>query len=145
MKKIILIDMDGVLVKEPEYIDEKYKDIHWSDIPDIFLNLDPMDNAISSFNKLSQDFDVYIVSTAPWGNPSAWTDKRKWVEKHLPIATKKLMLTHHKNMIIGDYLIDDRTKNGVDKFKGKHIHFGQEPFKNWDSIIKYFYQVNEQQ
>jgi 5'-nucleotidase len=154
MKPIILVDMDGVLVQEPSKEHEEIKrkkmgrkgkkdgteehQIHWSDIPEIFLDLKPMDGAIDSYNKLSQDYELYVVSTAPWDNPSAWTDKRKWIEKYLPIATKRLFLTHNKNMIIGDYLIDDRLKNGVDKFKGVHIHFGQEPFNNWNQVLDYF-------
>jgi len=157
IKKIILVDMDGVLVKEPtkEHEEEKRRKmarkgrketdpnpdehpIHWSEIPDIFLDLEPIEGAIEAFIKLSYHYDLYIVSTAPWNNPSAWTDKQRWVDKHLPIAAKKLILTHHKNMIIGDYLIDDRFVNGVDKFLGKHIHFGQSPFENWYDVLDYF-------
>jgi 5'(3')-deoxyribonucleotidase len=78
------------------------------------------------------------VSTAPWNNPSGWTDKRKWVEKYLPLAKKKLILTHNKNMILGDFLIDDRLKNGADQFSGKFIHFGQTPFDNWGKILEFF-------
>jgi 5'(3')-deoxyribonucleotidase len=152
MRKVILVDMDGVLVKEPtkEHEDEKRRkmgrkgrkegteELHWSDVPEIFLDLEPIDGAIEAYNKLAGDHDLYVVSTAPWGNPSAWTDKRKWIEKHLPIADKRLFLTHNKHMVVGDYLIDDRIKNGVDKFPGKHIHFGQEPFKDWSAVLDYF-------
>ncbi len=138
-KQIILVDMDGVLVKEPSKGSFNCtSNMHWSDVPNIFINLEPMEGAIEAYYKLSEKYDLYIVSTAPWDNPSAWTDKRLWVEKHLPIAKKKLFLTHNKHMVIGDYLIDDRTKNGVDKFQGKHVHFGQEPFENWDSVLKFF-------
>jgi 5'(3')-deoxyribonucleotidase len=157
MKKVILVDMDGVLVKEPskEHEYEKRRkmtrkgrkdsdpspdehQIHWSDVPEIFLDLEPMEGAIDAFNKLSQDYELYVVSTAPWNNSSAWSDKKRWIEKYLPIATKRLILTHHKNMIIGDYLIDDRLKNGVDNFQGKVIHFGQHPFENWSKVLDYF-------
>jgi 5'(3')-deoxyribonucleotidase len=154
MKKVILVDMDGVLVKEPtkEHEEEKRRkmnrkgrkegthdhNLHWSDIPDIFLELEPMDGAIEAYIKLSEDYDTYVVSTAPWDNPSAWSDKRKWIENHLSVANKKLFLTHNKHMVVGDYLIDDRIKNGVDKFPGKHIHFGQPPFENWEKVLQYF-------
>lgn len=154
MKKIILVDMDGVLVKSPSQEQEDTKrrkmgrkgrkegteehQIHWSDIPDIFSDLEPMEGAIESYIKLSQDYDLYVVSTSPWNNSSAWTDKKKWIEKHLPIANKRLFLTHNKHMIRGDYLIDDRLKNGAEKFPGKLIHFGQEPFENWDKVLNYF-------
>jgi hypothetical protein len=46
-------------------------------------------------------------------------------------------------MLIGDYLIDDRLKNGAGKFKGELIHFGYDyvndkinPYPDWDSVLK---------
>lgn len=153
MKKVVLIDMD-VLVKEPskEHEEEKRRKLgrkgrkegteehhlHWSDLPDIFLDLEPVDGAIDGFNKLSQFYDVYIVSTAPWNNSSAWSDKQKWVAKHLPCATKKLILTHHRNMITCDYLICSRVKNDDDKSPGKFLHFGQYPIEDWNKVLEYF-------
>ena len=69
-------------------------------------------------------FDTYILSTSPWNNDSAPTDKLRWVKKYLGnVAYKRLILSHHKNLNIGDYLIDDRTKNGADRFRGEHLHF----------------------
>ena len=63
-------------------------------------------------------FDTYVLSTAPWENPSAWSDKLVWVKKHLgQLAYKRLILSHHKNLNSGDFLVDDRTRNGVDKFQ----------------------------
>lgn len=53
------------------------------------------------------------------------------------VAYKRLILSHHKNLNKGDYLIDDRTKNGVDKFEGEHIHFGTEKFLNWNDVTNY--------
>jgi len=38
---------------------------------------------------------------------------------------------------MGDYLIDDRTANGVDEFKGEHVHFGTAAFPDWDSVVSY--------
>ena len=55
---------------------------------------------------LHRRYDLYILSTAPWGNPSAWTDKLEWIKKHFdsdrPEGTfyKRLILTHHKNLCI---------------------------------------------
>ncbi|NCG08090.1 MAG: 2-C-methyl-D-erythritol 4-phosphate cytidylyltransferase, partial [Verrucomicrobia bacterium] len=59
-------------------------------------------------------FDSYILSTAPWGNPTAWSDKLEWVKKHLgEVAKKRLILSHNKQLNKGDYLIDDRSRNGA--------------------------------
>jgi hypothetical protein len=38
---------------------------------------------------------------------------------------------------MGDYLIDDRTKNGAGEFKGELIHFGTDKFPDWDSVLEY--------
>ena len=48
-----------------------------------------------------------------------------------------MILSHHKNLNQGDYLIDDRTKNGAGKFQGEHIHFGTEQFANWNCVLSY--------
>ena len=116
--------MDGVLVDFKSGIDqisdsdrEKFQP-NLDDVPGIFSKMLPVDGAIESYAKLSKHFDVYILSTAPWKNPSAWSDKLNCVKKHLgEYAEKRLILSHHKNLNRGDYLIDDRTAHGVDDFK----------------------------
>jgi len=128
MKKIIYIDMDNVLVDFKTGISKLSKNTteefegHLDDVPGIFNLMEPMKGAIEAFNELSQSekYDVYILSTAPWDNPTAWSDKLEWVKKYLrENGYKRLILSHHKNLNAGDYLIDDRTKNGADKFKVK--------------------------
>ena len=112
------------------------------EIPGIFSLMDPMPGAIEAVTFLHQHFDLYILSTAPWENPSAWIDKLLWIKKHLPeIAYKKLILSHHKNLNKGDYIVDDRTKRGVDQFEGEHIHFGEDGnFKSWKQVEDYLIQ-----
>ena len=147
MKKILYVDMDNVLVDFPSAFPRVSPELltkHGDDkdeIPGIFLLMDPIPGAIDSFNELSKLFDTYILSTSPWENDSAWTDKLKWVKKHLgESAYKRLILSHHKNLNTGDFLIDDRTKNGADKFQGEHIHFGTEKFPDWKSVVEYLNQ-----
>ena len=97
-----------------------------------------MKDAVTSFDILAEYYDVYILSTAPWNNPSAWSDKLVWVKKYLgDKAYKRLILSHHKNLNIGDYLIDDRIVNGASSFKGELIVFGSEKFPNWKSVLRY--------
>jgi len=147
MKKILYVDMDNVLVDFPSAFSRVSPDLlnkHEEDkdeIPGIFSLMDPMPGAIESFNELSMLFDTYILSTSPWENDSAWTDKLRWVKKYLgESAYKRLILSHHKNLNAGDFLIDDRTKNGADKFQGEHIHFGTEKFPDWKSVVEYLNQ-----
>lgn len=150
-KNHIFVDMDGVL---PDFeskvrqlsgcissIDtqewDKVAD-YYSKQPHFFADLDPIEGSIDAYHQLCTKFDVHILSTAPWDNPSAWHDKRIWVEKHLgQNAYKKLTLSHHKELFCGRALIDDRTKNGAAEFNGEHIQFGTDKFPNWNSIINY--------
>ena len=133
----VLVDFKSVIKSIPADILQKY-DGNPDNVPGIFSNLQPMPGAIEAFAKLAQKYDVYILSTAPWNNPSAWTDKVLWVQKYLgEVAYKRLILSHHKNLCKGDYIIDDRTLHGVDIFDGEHIHFGTERFPDWDSVLEY--------
>jgi 5'(3')-deoxyribonucleotidase len=78
------------------------------------------------------------LSTAPWNNPSAWTDKLLWVQEYLgDLAHKRLILSHNKNLNAGDFLIDDRTENGAGEFNGEHIRFLSEQFNNWNDVLNY--------
>lgn len=141
---IVYVDMDNVLVDFRSGIErldarlvEQYEG-RLDDVPGIFALMDPVPDAIESFHYLAGLFDAYILSTAPWANPTAWSDKLLWVQRHLGyVAYKRLILTHHKHLNHGDYLIDDRTKNGVDRFAGEHIHFGTSAFPDWKAVTRY--------
>jgi len=144
MKKILYVDMDNVLVdfssgiaKIPKPLQVKYKG-RIDEVPGIFSLMKPLSGAICSYEKLSGKYDTYILSTAPWENASSWSDKNLWVRKYLgEIAYKRLILTHHKNLNSGDYLIDDRNANGVEIFKGEHIMYGSKKYPNWEAVCKY--------
>ncbi len=143
-KPILYIDMDNVLVdfqsgvnllneKERQEFEGRY-----DECPHIFSKMKPIENAISSFKLLAKYFDVYILSTAPWKNPSAWSDKLNWVKTYLgDEAHKRLILSHHKNLNKGDYLIDDRLQNGTADFNGELILYGTEKYPNWKTVLAY--------
>ncbi|MGY8790446.1 MAG: 5' nucleotidase, NT5C type [Pseudomonadales bacterium] len=143
-KKIIYFDMDNVLVDfksafnkiEPDLL-RKF-DGQFDEIPGIFSLMEPLEGALEAYKTLSTKFDTYILSTAPWENSSAWSDKNKWVKRYLgKSAYKRLILSHNKHLNIGDYLIDDRTANGAGQFTGEHIHFGSPQFPKWQSVLDY--------
>ena len=142
--KILYVDMDNVLVDFPSGIAQLSPEIRaqyegeFDEVPGIFSLMQPLPDAIESFEYLAGLYDTYILSTSPWENPSAWSDKLLWVKRHLGTpAYKRLILTHHKNLNAGHYLVDDRTKNGADRFPGEHIHFGTEAFPNWATVVEY--------
>jgi 5'-nucleotidase len=154
--KTLYLDMDGVLVDiQPKVQDIRKYLIEFTnykgevvnltqqpdrvdEVPFLFENLPPMKGAIDSFKRLSEIYDIYILSTAPWNNPDAWLYKRMWVEEHLgAAATKRLILSHHKNLMIGHYLVDDRTKNGAGDFTGEHLLFGGSDFPDWKTTLEY--------
>jgi 5'(3')-deoxyribonucleotidase len=144
MKKILYIDMDGVLVDFQSAFPHISADIlkqyegRLDEVPGIFGLMDPMDGAVNAFNELAFIFDTYILSTSPWENPSAWSDKLLWVKRHLgTTAYKRLIISHHKNLNRGDYLVDDREKNGADRFLGELILFGSASFPNWKRVVQY--------
>src|SRR5664279_2371034 len=108
MKKILYIDMDNVLVDFPSALPQLPKgtiaafEDRLDEVPGIFALMAPVDRAIESYLVLAEQFDTYILSTAPWENPSAWSDKLNWVKKHLGTpAYKRLILSHHKNLSAG--------------------------------------------
>ncbi len=142
--KTLYIDLDNVLVDFPSALPlvdasllAQYEG-HLDDIPGFFGLMRPMDGAVESFEELATLFDTYILSTSPWENPSAWSDKLLWVKEHLGApAYKRLILSHHKHLNIGHYFVDDRRKNGADRFTGEHILFGSDAFPDWRAVTAY--------
>jgi len=155
-KKIIYIDMDGVLVdfnqaledwfeKHP-HLKERYKD-NPDHIQGIFRNPKPIDGAIEAVKKLHESgkYELFIATSAPWGNPMSLSDKRFWIEDYFgEMFHKRLFTTHRKDLLVGDYLIDDRLKNGAGEFSGELLRFGYDwendflpnEYPSWDDILE---------
>jgi 5'-nucleotidase len=147
-QKILYIDLDNTLVDfqsgignlDPEIV-AKYEG-RLDEAPGIFALMRPLPGAISAYLELAGLFDTYILSTAPWLNPSAWQHKLEWVHEHLgagegSVAYKRLILSHHKNLNRGDFLVDDRSKNGAEQFTGEWIRFGSDKHPDWPAVVEY--------
>ena len=119
-KKRIYFDMDGVLVDFQSGIDkldeatkEQYKG-KLDEVPGIFSLMEPIPGAAEVVRLLARNYDVFILTTSPWNNPTAASDKVEWVKKYLDdVFHKRVIITHRKDLLDGDYLIDDRGKNGT--------------------------------
>lgn len=104
-----------------------------------------MIGAIEAMHELQKHYDLFILSTAPWKNPSAWSDKVTWVTEYFDdVFHKRMVITHRKDLCQGDYLIDDRGKNGTSEFAGEWIEFGSEKFPDWKSVLVYLGVVSQE-
>ena len=139
----VLVDFQSGLDKIDEKTKQEYEG-RFDEIPGIFGLMEPMDGAVEAVHKLSEKYDVFILSTAPWKNPSAWSDKVIWVTKYFDdIFHKKMVITHRKDLCKGDYLIDDRGKNGTSEFEGEWIPFGTDRFPDWQTVLDYLMLENK--
>lgn len=156
-KPILYIDLDNTLVDfstRLKTIDQSILDQYpdnYDEIPGIFALMPPMPGAIEAYRELSKHYEVFILSTAPWKNPSAWQHKVEWVQLHFGIAEetpayKRLILSHHKELNRGRYLIDDRPHNGAREFgevEGQEWirfgdgEYGEERYRNWPMVVRH--------
>ena len=148
-QKILYIDLDNTLVDFPSGINRLPAharaefDGHYDDAPGIFALMDPLPGALEAYRVVAEHFDTYILSTAPWDNATAWHDKVRWVQTHLGLTTgsvayKRLILSHHKNLNRGDFLVDDRSANGAGEFEGEWLQFGPDAaFPSWEAVTEY--------
>ena len=101
-KLTIYIDMDGVLANFAKAADQLSKNLPENISEKVsmdevlnFSHFEPMPNAVESVKKIIEmGHDVFIASTPPWNNSSAWGQKRDWIEEHLPELKRKVFLTH---------------------------------------------------
>ena len=110
-----------------------------------------MDGVISDFEKAAKttkppgyesdpDFDVFIATTPPWDRPEVWGHKREWIEDYFPYLKQKMILTHRKDLLIGDILIDDSNYRGQPDFQGNWFWFNKKwSNKNWEACLKWIY------
>ena len=148
MKQTVFFDMDNVLVDFQSGIDklDEVTKLEYAgrldEVPCIFSLMSPMDGAVDSVNRIAEKYDTFVLSTAPWSNQSAWTDKIKWIQHYFgsdekSVFFKRVTITHQKGNVKGDFLIDDRKKWGADLFDGEFLHFGSKRFPTWESVTEY--------
>ena len=137
----IFIDMDGVIAdfeKGTEKLNPTEKrrpDLHIN-----YRNLSVIDGAIEAVAKLNADHEVFIASTPPWTRPEVWGHKREWIGEHFPYLKRKIILTHRKDLLIGDILIDDSRYRGQPDFQGEWYWFNKNwNNRNWEACLEWIY------
>ncbi|MDM9630250.1 hypothetical protein [Robiginitalea aurantiaca] len=144
MKKIVYVSIDRIIAEiehklmlqvcECLQMQPTKNDISVYDIvPPVSGGLE----AVHSLLKIPQ-FDVYFISTPYWPDDVAWGDRKFWAERLFDKQDieKRLILCHEKQLLIGDYLIDDSWMNGSIKFMGQWIAIGVDSkFPTWDEVL----------
>ena len=142
-KLTIYIDMDGVLCNFEKAAGEKPPSSLPPDLVLDFSTFEPMPGAIEAVKKLEDmGHDLFIATTPPWNHPTAWGQKRDWVEKYLPSLKRKMFLTHRKDLLIGDILIDDTRFRGQPDFQGTWFHFGNNGM-DWKYVVETIQSIME--
>lgn len=133
----VIVDFMSAVALQSEATLKEYEG-RLDEIPGLFGQMKPMPGAIDAVRKLNEKYDCHILSTAPWNNPSAWSNKVIWITEHLDdVFHKKMVITHCKNLCKGDILIDDRPKHGASEFEGEWIQFGSAKFPDWNAVLEY--------
>ena len=99
-------------------------------------------NLITNWSLLKSSYgksgSLFIASTPPWTRPEVWGHKREWIEEHFPYLKRKLILTHRKDLLIGDVLIDDTRFRGQPDFQGNWFWFNKDwSNRNWNACLEY--------
>ena len=146
MKKFrIFIDMDGVIsdFESAAEAEALVKGVTKLSRPDLFVNyraLGVIDGAIEAVAKLNADHEVFIASTPPWSRPEVWGHKREWIGEHFPYLKRRIILTHRKDLLIGDILIDDSRYRGQPDFQGEWYWFNKNwDNRNWNACLEWIY------
>ncbi|HXD78757.1 MAG TPA: hypothetical protein VN616_13160 [Puia sp.] len=90
--------------------------------PGFFRHLPVMKDSVDVLRELNERYEVYIVSAAT-EFPNSLKDKLEWLGDHFPfLSWKQVALCGSKDLVFGDYMIDDHVKN-LKNFKGKPYLF----------------------
>lgn len=107
LRKFEVTDWDIKKFLPPRYHDYIYSILF---MPDVWNDVEPLEEAQESLEKLNNEHDVYIVTAS-----SIYTALSKWekFEELFPFIDldKQLIICHDKRMIDVDILIDDKYQN----------------------------------
>lgn len=91
--------IDAKLLRRP------YKD------PGAFINLPVIPGAQEAVARLEKYFNVYLLTTQYYGNPTCVHEKHVWLQRHFPSIADNGIYTKHKPLVAGAVFVDDRPVN----------------------------------
>jgi 5'-nucleotidase len=114
--------------------------------PGFFRRLPVMEDSIDVLREMNKRYEIFIVSAA-MEFPESLKDKLEWLMEHFPFFTwRQLTLCGSKDLVFGDFMIDDHVKN-LKNFKGKQYLFtaahnleitGYDRINNWKEAGEIF-------
>ena len=127
---------------------EEHHQLIWDRLraPGFFRDLPVMEDSVEVLKALNDQYEVFIVSAA-MEFPNSLKDKYDWLMEHFPFFSwKQIALTGSKDLVFGDYMIDDHVKN-LKGFKGKPYLYssqhnltvtGYDRINNWKEAADIF-------
>ena len=145
-KTIVYVDMDFTLCDYGagfRSYQRRYPDLKFpQSVPGFYESLAPLDGAVETYRWFHEhpDLALFVLTAPSIMNPHSYSEKRLWIERHLGMdVVKRLIISPHKGLNKGHYLIDDRAcGQGQDDFEGELIQFGTEAFPDWASVRAFF-------
>jgi len=114
--------------------------------PGFFRHLTVMEDSVDVLRELNKQYEVFIVSAA-MEFPNSLKDKLEWLMDNFPFFSwKQIALTGSKDLVFGDFMIDDHVKN-LKGFKGKPYIYtaahnlevtGYDRINNWKEAAAIF-------
>jgi 5'-nucleotidase len=137
-KKILYLDMDGVLADFDGAVTAHIHNPPEMFLPGFFRNLKVMPGAKEGVKALLDNpkLKAYIGTKHTTKTDYSPSEKVGWVREHFPELIRRMCIVTDKNLLRGDYLIDDdlRWKD----FQGEFIHFDKtKPEEEWKRIVEY--------
>lgn len=140
MKKVVFLDLDGVLADFEGAIANVVRDPPEMFVPGFFRNLKVMPGAHKAVAQLlsNPDLEVYIGSKPTTGNLHSTIEKYEWVAIQFPRLLKRIVLVCNKALLRGDFLVDDDKDRWAHKFQGTFLHFDKtKPEESWQRVVEY--------
>ena len=138
MKKVIYVEMDGVLCDYKSRC--KKLNIKFSDAkrtPGFFKKLKPVKGAIETYRKLCEKCDVYVLLVASRDNAAVRAEKMEWLGKYLPEARVLIMRKDDPLMDKVDFLINDYGKRFEHRAYGHKVKFGSSGVADWNDVFTF--------